>query len=603
MNARALAAAAIIVSLAGVHAASAQTGSNVLVVSNAFSQSSAEIADYYAGRRAVPSSQVLRLPVPIAEEISRRDYEQKIEGPIGLWLASHAAQDRILYVVLTKDLPLRIAGTGGPNGSVASVDSELTLLYRKLAGRAINPAGSVRNPYYQDDRATTTATAPRFTHRTHDIYLVGRLDGYTTADVKAMIDRGLAPSSNGTVILDGKFEMSQSVGNAWLAAAATSLRAVPGWTDRVLLDLGQPTLTGKTNVIGFYSWGSNAVAATLRHYNMAFLPGAIAGEYVSTDARTFKEPPDDWVVNDTKSPFGGSHQSLIGDLIRDGITGVAGHVAEPYLNATIRPDLLFPAYARGYNLIESFYLAMPALSWQTVVVGDVLCAPFGKGQPETTDLNPSLDPDTELPGFFSARRVAAIVAAGARPDAAKLLARADSRLAKGDRAGMRKALEDATALDRTFAPAQLTLAAMQEAAQEWDAAIARYRDVLALNQNQLIALNNLAYALAVRKNDAAAALPFARRAYAVSVSDPAIGDTLAWIHHLLGDDATAAPIMTATLRRMQDNPEVLLHAAFIFAGSDPKAAIGHLDAAVRADATLAEREDVRELRTRLQVKK
>ena len=31
-----------------------------------------------------------------------------------------------------------------------------------------------------------------------------------------------------------------------------------------------------------------------------------------------------WVVNDTKNPFGGSHQSLIGDLIRDGVTGVAG---------------------------------------------------------------------------------------------------------------------------------------------------------------------------------------------------------------------------------------------------------------------------------------
>ncbi len=601
MNGRALAAAVVIASLAGVAAASAQTGSNVLLVSNALSQSSAEIADYYAGRRAVPSSQVLRLPVPVAEEISRRDYEQKIEGPLGSWLASHAAQDRILYIVLTKDLPLRIAGTGGTTGTVASVDSELTLLYRKLAGRAINPAGSVRNPYFPD--ATASTPPPRFTHRTHDIYLVGRLDGYTTADVKAMIDKGLAPSSNGTVVLDGKFEMSQSVGNTWLAAAATALRAVPGWTDRVLLDLGQPTLTGKTNVIGFYSWGSNAVAATLRHYDLAFLPGAIAGEYVSTDARTFKEPPDDWVVNDTKNPFGGSHQSLIGDLIRDGVTGVAGHVAEPYLNATIRPDLLFPAYARGFNLIESFYMAMPALSWQTVVVGDVLCAPFGKSQPETTDLNPSLDPDTELPGFFSARRVAAIVSAGAKPDAAKLLARADSRLAKGDRAGMRKALEDATALDRTFAPAQLTLAAMHEAAQEWDAAIARYRDVLAQNQNQPIALNNLAYALAVRKNDAASALPLAKRAYAVSVSDPAVGDTLAWIHHLLGDDGAAAPIMTATLRRIQNNPEVLLHAAFIFANTDPNAALGHLDAAIRADATLAEREDVRELRTRLQVKK
>jgi uncharacterized protein (TIGR03790 family) len=601
MHVRTVSIATFAIGLLTAAQVSAQAGKSILLVSNALSQPSAAIADYYAGRRAVPTSQLLRLTVPLEEEVSRREYEQKIEGPIARWLSANAAQDRILYIVLTKDIPLRIAGTVGTGGTIASVDSELTLLYRRLTGVRMNPAGSIRNPYFLGE--APASAPPHFTHRTHDMFLVGRLDGYTVDDVKAMIDKGLAPARQGTVVLDGKLELSESVGNKWLATASTAVRAIPGWDDRVILDRGQTTLTDKTGVIGFYTWGSNAVAATLRHFGHTFVPGAIAGEYVSTDGRTFKEPPEDWAINDTKNPFGGSHQSLIGDLIRDGVTGVAGHVAEPYLNATIRPDILFPSYVRGANLIEAFYLAMPSVSWQTVVIGDVLCSPFGTAQPQLTDINPPMDPVTELPAFFSARRVATFVAAGTRLEAAKQLARADSRDAKGDLPGMRKALEDAIASDPSFVPAQLSLAAVYETAQEWDPANELYRQVLTRNQNHAVALNNLAYSLAVHKNDAASALPLAKRAYAVSVSDPAIGDTLAWIHHLLGDDASAAPIITAALRRGPTNLEFRLHAAFILAATDPKGAADHLEAAIKGDAALANRDDVRELRARLQKKK
>ena len=47
---------------------------------------------------------------------------------------------------------------------------------------------------------------------------------------------------------------------------------------------------------------------------------------------------------------------------------------------TPRPDLLLPAYYSGRNLAESFYLSIPALSWQNVVIGDPLMSlgPPGK---------------------------------------------------------------------------------------------------------------------------------------------------------------------------------------------------------------------------------
>ena len=75
-------------------------------------------------------------------------------------------------------------------------------------------------------------------------------------------------------------------------------------------------------------------------------------------------------------------------------------MAEPYLDATIRPNILFPAYVSGFNLAESFYLAMPFLSWQTVVIGDPLCAPFARKALQPSDIDRGLDPTTEMPVHF-----------------------------------------------------------------------------------------------------------------------------------------------------------------------------------------------------------
>src|SRR5688572_23351856 len=112
--------------------AAAQDGTNVLVVLNVRSPESKELATRYAEARRVPPGQVIWISTTTDDEIERRGYDLEIEIPIAEWLSKNAAQDRIHYIVLIKGVPLRIRGTGGLNGTVASVDSELTLLYRKL---------------------------------------------------------------------------------------------------------------------------------------------------------------------------------------------------------------------------------------------------------------------------------------------------------------------------------------------------------------------------------------------------------------------------------------------------------------------------------------
>ena len=59
-----------------------------------------------------------------------------------------------------------------------------------------------------------------------------------------------------------------------------------------------------------------------------------------------------------------------------GVTATFGNVFEPYLELTIEPQLLLRALSRGWNLGDAAFFATPALSWQTVVIGDPLYRPF-----------------------------------------------------------------------------------------------------------------------------------------------------------------------------------------------------------------------------------
>ena len=537
----------------------------------------------------------------VADEIERSVFDAQIHAPISRWLQQHAAQDRILYIVLTKGIPLRIKGTPGRDGTGASVDSELTLLYRRLAGADVPLAGRLANPYFLG--ASEAAQAHAFNRREFDLYLVTRLDGFTVEDVMALIDRGAAPVREGRLLLDQSGDPGAPIGDTWLKGAADRL-AASGFADRVMLDASSTLVTGEKNLLGYFSWGSNDRGMKTRRFGLGFVPGALAGTYVSTDARTFTEPPAGWTIGswrDRATYYAGSPQSLTGDLIREGITGAAGHVAEPFLDAAIRPDILFPAYLSGFNLAESFYLAMPYLSWQAVVIGDPLCAPFPRTPLPAADIDKGIDPATELPAYFSARRLSSLVPRVTTMEAGAAALRSEARTAKGDRAGSRSALEEATTLDPKLVSAHLMLASLYEEDKAYDSAIERYRTILSVSPNNVLALNNLAYALAVRKAQPAEGLAFAERAMALAKGkSPEVADTLAWIYHLMGRHAEAALMLQGVVKAAPDRAELRLHAAVVFAsvGRLEEAAV-ELREAVRLQPEMESRDEVKALRARL----
>ena len=97
--------------------------------------------------------------------------------------------------------------------------------------------------------------------------------------------------------------------------------------------------------------------------HMSWVNGSIAETAVSTGGRSFT----------LGTTYG---QSLVADLLEDGVSGVKGYVYEPYLTAVGQPSVLFSMYAQGYNFAEANAAANTYTSWMGVVVGDPKMAPY-----------------------------------------------------------------------------------------------------------------------------------------------------------------------------------------------------------------------------------
>jgi tetratricopeptide (TPR) repeat protein len=268
----------------------------------------------------------------------------------------------------------------------------------------------------------------------------------------------------------------------------------------------------------------------------------------------------------------------------------------------VRPDILFPAYLAGFNLAESFYLALPSLSWHAIVVGDPLCRPFTGKVMTRADIEADLDADTNLPGLFAKRRIAHAVAA--TPDipqrAVVLGLRAETLIARGDLDGARQALSEAIGIAPKVPAWLLLLASADMSAGNVDGAIAHYRSVLKLQPDNVVALNDLAYTLAVRRNAPAEALPFAKRAASLAPRFGTVLDTWGWIEHLLGNHTAAARILDDAIKVDPGLAELRLHAAVVAAAlGNTQRAAAELGEALRLNPALEDREEARTVREQI----
>jgi len=185
-----------------------------------------------------------------------------------------------------------------------------------------------------------------------------------------MIDDSLAAQSrSGLFVLDGCYQTSATyiAANNRLRTANYNLLTAGKTTyynDTTFDSMVNEFVGGQQGIMGYFSWGSNESSYTLPLYTSnQFVPGSIADTFVSTSGRTFTYPPT----------YG---QSLIADLIPQGLSAGNGYVSEPYVNLATFPNFLFDRYIQGYNVAESFLAGTLKLYWKAVTVGDPLMAPY-----------------------------------------------------------------------------------------------------------------------------------------------------------------------------------------------------------------------------------
>ncbi|HVT13882.1 MAG TPA: TIGR03790 family protein [Fimbriimonadaceae bacterium] len=324
----------------------------VLVVYNGSSEDSREVAEYYAMRRRIPASNIVRIDCTSDEEISEGDFHRAIEGPVQANLRKNPNQ--IDFIVLTKGIPIRLSDDEhySVDAWLAAGDLPITPIVELTRDSLMKSL----NPYF--------GAAEPFSSKKFGFHLVTRLDGYTVSDCKALVDHSLeAKPEKGPFLLD---EADNRKSGNYLPIQKGLERAAKVLTTKgfeVDFDQTKEFVAPAEPVAGYASWGSNDAAYDLETYRkIRFKPGALCETFVSTSGRTFR-------------PTRGG-QSLIADLIADGVTGVKGYVSEPYTFALAKPDLLFDRYTGGLNLAESFYAASQFLKWKDVVIGDPLCDPY-----------------------------------------------------------------------------------------------------------------------------------------------------------------------------------------------------------------------------------
>ncbi len=372
-----------------------RTPDQVLLVVNSLSPISQAIADDYAAKRHVTN--VLSIQCQDSaistrnETIPLAGFAQSIQDPIRDWLAKHPGID---FIVLTKGIPIRISGSdmgSCDEHSTApknirghpSVDSYLAALdYTNMPTLKIDITGSGAVGCAYSNRYWN-ATEP-FSHAKFGGYLVTRLDGYTEADAKSLVTRALESErglTNGSVLFDvqSSFGLGDKATQPGPITGTTILResewseynadmrhahdvlTARGIADE--LDLTPAFIGGRTNLLGYFSWGSNDRRYSPAAYqSLQFAPGSLSDTAVSTCARTFL-------------PTRGG-QSLLVDLIAHGLTCGKGYVDEPLLQANASPTIVMERYTSGYTMAESFYAASHFVCWEDVIIGDPLCCPY-----------------------------------------------------------------------------------------------------------------------------------------------------------------------------------------------------------------------------------
>ena len=474
-------------------AGGADPAARVVILANAADRESVELARYYAARRGVPPANIIALPMPADETIGWPEFIATIYQPLQDALLAQGWLDgfttsltdrlgrrrygifghRISYLVVCRGVPLRVAHderlfADSPllaaqpllRTNQGAVDSELTLLARDT----YDIDGWVPNPLF--------AGAPPGPRAFPPVVKVTRLDGPSAADARALVDHALEAERTGLL---GRYYVDprgpHPDGERWLRAAGAALAALGFDGDVREADGTAPAGARFDAPAWYFGWHDADLGGPMALPGFRFPPGAVALHIHSYSARTLRSPAAGWC----------------GPLVARGVTATSGNVFEPSLQLTLQPQVLVRELAAGRTLGDAAYAAVPALSWQTVIIGDPLYRPLAVPLDRQLARLEALPP--ALAAYAALRQANLLEQAGdgagarrwlagnrdRRPGLVLALALAPRLEAAGDREGAVRALESALAP----APCSLADAPLAQQAARWLAARGAPRPALA----------------------------------------------------------------------------------------------------------------------------
>lgn len=329
-----------------------------VVLVNETSADSKKVADHYVKARNIPPQQVCRVKCGAALETSIEDFVRDVVDPLRTFLRARGLEDRCRFVVMTQGMPILAKTEGGAVSTAAA----LSLLHTPVCGQP-----QTRFPTWKHEY-TAGAIGTPVTRVEGRLLLVTALISTTADEAIALVDRSVA--SDGTAPAGARFVFQDANGAAGLRnpfydGARKELEGLGFATEHD--PAGADVLKGREKLMGFMSGGSYS-GLTVDGVNAGrYLPGAICDMLQSFGAVPGNFEPE----GKRQSQFPITH------MVRAGVTGVHGAVAEPY-NVAFPDWELFKPYVLGFTLAETFHQRMPYVYWMNLTLGDPLCAPYAK---------------------------------------------------------------------------------------------------------------------------------------------------------------------------------------------------------------------------------
>jgi len=363
------------------HVGAVPAPESVAVLYNSAVPESRQLAEFYREARGIPAVNLIALDMPTTTDISREVYETRIAKPlrdefsrrvwwkreVGAGGIIQPVSNRIRVLVTMRGVPLRIQPTPKPppdpkkpapvtpqdplaGHDEASVDSELAM----FGVEGVPTEGVLANKFYQSLKPIDAAGMPF-------LVLTARIDAPTYATCERMIRDAVAAEKTGLwgmayVDIANKYPQ----GDQWLETVAKECAktGMPTVVDRFneTYPINYP-MNDAAVYFGWYDWN---VSGPFLNPAFRFRRGAVAAHLHSFSAEQLTDPSKNWS----------------GALLERGAAVTIGNVYEPYLHLTHDFGILMQRLLEGYSWVEACWMAMPAASWQGVVLGDPLYQPF-----------------------------------------------------------------------------------------------------------------------------------------------------------------------------------------------------------------------------------